>query len=601
MTEEEVKRWQNYKAGIVAKVNEHPLSWYKRKYQRKLSFDARLWSYCEKVLSNMDEHNVYEILGVLRFFDFLGRYTFKPKEVQRFYKFYEAIKFSGIAGRRRYKLTPVQCFMFANIYGFYTDVDVQVKQIGSNGEEETVTTTEERRVTRDAYIFVPRKFSKTTQTAAMAIYDLLCGDDNSQTYVGANSYNQAKICFDEIRKILWGIDSGGRHFRINREKITYQNHHKDGSIECLSGDAKSKDGLNASLVIMDEYAQARDTATKRGADLKNTLTSSFGARKNPLTVVITTASDVIDGPFHSELEGVLKVLRGEVKNDSIYAAIFMPDAGDAEDDPKTWAKVQPHIGVTVQSDFYKHEWERAQLSADDMLTFRTKLLNVFSLNEEKSWFTYDKATSLIRNFNITKLGNRQETAIAFDLSIHDDFSAVSYTTYNHSDGVFYCHTDYYFPEGSLEGHPNQELYRRWHDAGYLKFCKGDKIDVRQVAEDIMAKAKSMMIVRIGYDAWKAQELVNILRTVGFRAALMPFSQTYGSFNLPVEQMELLAYNDPPKIAMNNNPINVFCLTNCVIDEGINENKKPLKASHNRKIDGTITMLMTIGQLTSYRR
>lgn len=601
MTQEEVRRWQEYKAGVVARINAQPLDWYKSKYQPLLSFDARLWAYCAKVLANTDDHNLYEILGVLRFFDFLDKYTFKPREVKKFYNFYEAIKFSGTGGRQRYKLTPVQCFQFANIYGFYHDVDIEKKVTDETGLEKVIIEKEERRVIRDAYIFVPRKFSKTTQTAAMAVYDLFCGDDNSQAYVGANSYNQAKVCFDEIRRIIWGIDSSGRHFRVNREKITYQNHDKDGLIECLSGDAKNKDGLNASLVIMDEYAQARDTATKKGSDLKTTLTSSFGVRKNPLTVIITTASEVIDGPFHSELEGVLKVLRGEAVNDAVFASIFMPDAGDMEDDPHTWAKVQPHIGVTVQSDFYRHEWERAQLSADDMLAFRTKLLNVFAINEQKSWFTYDKAKELIKPFDIDKAGARQETAVAFDLSVHDDFSAVSYTFYNSKDRKFYCHTDYYFPEGSLQGHPNAELYRKWHDEGFLNFCDGDKIDVKQIAGDIIRRSKILKIIRIGYDAYKAQELVNILKTVGGQSVLMPFSQTYGSFNLPVEQLESLAYNKPPLIVMNPNPINIYCLTNCVLDVGPLENKKPMKASQYRKIDGTITMLMTIGQLSSYQR
>ena len=63
----------------------------------------------------------------------------------------------------------------------------------------------------------------------------------------------------------------------------------------------------------------------------------------------------------------------------------------------------------------------------------------------------------------------------------------------------------------------------------------------------------------------------------------------------------MAFTDPPKIRINNNPINIFCLTNCVIDEDILENKKPVKASQYRKIDGAITMLMGLGSLLTYER
>lgn len=430
---------------------------------------------------------------------------------------------------------------------------------------------------------------------------MLCGDNNAQAYVGANSYNQAKICFDEIRHIMQDIDQTGAMLRVNREKITFLGGGRDSFIQCLSSNAKTLDGLNASLVIMDEYAQARNSAGKNGADLKNVLTSSMGARSNPLTVIITTASEVVDGPFAHELDGVKKVLRGETSNDMIFASLFMPDVDDEEGDPRTWRKVQPHIGVTVREDYYANEYANALLSAENMMVFRTKLLNVFSTNEEKTWFPYDKAKNLCGNFDIDKVQGHPDCAVAFDLSVHDDFSAVTYTIYSREGKRFYSYTDYYFPEGALAGHPNEQLYRLWHESGHLQLCEGEKIDVKMIAGDILRRSKIVNIIRIGYDAYKSQELVAILSTVGARNVLQPYSQTYGSFNLPVESFEMLAYEQPPKITMNDNPINVFCLTNCVLDEDRLENKKPLKASRYRKIDGTITMLMTLGQMYSFER
>ena len=581
MTHEEMERWKQYKADIVEDI-QRGRSTYAERYRRALiDTDKRIGDYVFSVIDNPDKHNLYEILGVRRFLQMLDKYDWKPKRVKRFFKFYQALKFSGLKGRTRYRLTPVQAFQFANIYGF----------AGPDG----------RRLIRTAYLFVPRKFSKTTSCAALAVYDMLFGDNNAQAYVGANSYDQAKVCFDEIRNIMLDIDSGGKHFRVNREKITFKDRGRDSLIQCLTANAKTKDGLFASLVIMDEYAQARNTAGKNGADLKNVLTTSMGPRREPLTIVITTASEVVDGPFAHELDGVLRVLRGEAESDTMFASIFMPDVDDAEDDPKTWAKVQPHLGITVQPDYYANEWEAAQLSAENMLAFRTKLLNVFTINDEKTWFTYEKAQELIGDFDIDHVTGFPQCAVAFDLSVHDDFSAVTYTLYSSEAKRFYSHTDYYFPEGALSGHPNEQLYRLWHEKGYLQFCKGQKIDVRQITEDILRRGKIVNIIRIGYDAYKAKDLVSVLSSVGARNVLTPYSQTYGSFNLPVESFEMLVYDDPPKITLNDNPINVFCLTNCVIDMDNLENKKPLKLSQYRKIDGTITLLMTLGLLYSFER
>lgn len=437
----------------------------------------------------------------------LGRWHWNARRVRKFIKFYELLRFNGTTGRTRYKLTPVQCFQFANIFG--------------------LARPDGRRLIRTAYIFVPRKFSKTTSAAALAVYDLLFGDNNAQVYIGANSYPQAKICFDEIRAIMRDLAPSERHFRVNRESVTFREPGRDSLIRCLTANAKTQDGLFASLVIMDEYAQARNTANKNGADLKNVLTTSMGPRREPLTVIITTASDVMDGPCYGEIEGVKAVLRGEYENDTVFADLFMPDVD----------------GVT----------------------------------------------------------GRPDCAVAFDLSVHDDFSAVTYMLYSPAAKRFYSHTDYYFPEGSLPSHPNAELYRMWHDAGHLKFCKGNRIDVRMIADDILRRSRTLNIIRIVYDQYKSQDLVNILATVGGKSALQPYSQTYGSFNLPVESFEMLVYDTPPRITLNNNPINIYCLTNCVIDEDRLENKKPLKISQYRKIDGTITMLMTLGALYSFER
>lgn len=581
MTEEEKSRERQLKTDVVAELQTNREAYGKRYRYALTDTDRRVTDYVFAVIDNPNAHNLYELLKVKRFFSMLDRWQWNAKRVKKKIRLYEKLKFSGTSGRRRYKLTPVQVFQFANIFGFARP--------------------DGRRLIRLVYIFVPRKFSKTTFAAFLAVDDMLFGDNNAEAYVGANSYDQAKKCFNEVRAIMFDLDPSQKHFRINRELVAFKDKGRDSLIQCLTANAKTKDGLFASLAILDEYAQARNTANKNGADLKSTLTTSMGPRRQPLTVIITTASDVIDGPCYNEIEGAKKVLRGEMENDTMFADLFLPDVDDAEDSPVTWAKVQPHLGVTVQADYYEMAYKDALLSAEDMLAFRTKLLNIFTINEVKTWFTFEAAKSLMGDFDIDSVTGHPDCAIAFDLSVHDDFSAVTYTLYSSTSKRFYSYTDYYFPEGALKGHPNAQLYILWHEKGYLKFCKGKKIDVRQIADDIIRRKKILHIIRIGYDGYKAKDLVNILATAGASNVLIPYSQTYGSFNLPVESFEMLAYDEPPRIVINNNPINVYCLTNCVIDEDNLDNKKPLKISQFRKIDGTITMLMTLGQLYSYER
>ena len=577
MTEEEKQGLRQLKADVIVYLQGEREELYRRFREALVETDPRIGEYVLGCILHPEAHNLYELLGVKRFFYLLSRYEWRPGRVRHFFRFYEALKFSGLEGRRRYRLTPVQAFIFANIYGFYNDG---------------------LRLIRTAYLFVPRKFSKTTSVASMALYDMLFGDHNAQAYIGANSYNQAKICFDEIRAIMSGLDPDGRHIRINREQIFFKDRGRDSLIRCLTANAKTQDGLNASLAILDEYAQARDTSGKSGAALKNVLTSSMGVRKQPLTVVCTTASDVVDGPFARELDGVLQVLREELENDSIYAAIFMPDVDDAESDPATWRKVQPHLGVTVREDYYAKEWADAQLSADKLLEFRTKLLNIFAVNERSAWITSKVVGSATRPFALGAFG-RVPAMCALDLSESDDFSAVSFGIYRQQERSFWFYTRYYFPEGALEGHPNERLYRIWAEQGHLTLTPGEVIDYRVIVDDILAANREVELLGIGYDPWKSQEVINMLAAAGAKNVLRPVKQTYGYFTAPVQSFEHGIKTG--HVFLNDNPINGFCFGNAILDEDNLENRKPVKRAADRKIDGAITTLMTMRLFIDYER
>lgn len=528
--------------------------------------DERLNTYAYSCITNPDGHNLYELLALKRFFVFLDKYTFKRSEVRKFIVFYEKLQFSGTKGRTRYKLTPIQVFQFANIFGFYK--------------------TKTKRLIREALLFVPRKFSKTTSVASLAVYDLLFGDANAQAYVAANSYKQAKICFDEIRNILRALDKKLRRFKINREIVYNRMKGKTSFVSCLASNPDKLDGLNASLNILDEYAQALSAA------LKNVLTSSMGARLNPLTIVITTASDKQTSPFVDMLNNYKAVLRGEIENDSIFAHIFQPDVDDEEGDVSTWRKVQPHMGITVYEDFYHDEWNKALTSAPDMLEFRTKMLNIFAANAETIWIDAEEVRKRFKDVRIDKIQNNPYAMVAVDLSVCDDFSSVTYNIYSKESKSFHSYTDYYFPKGALANHPNRELYQGWADAGYLKLCDGDVISYQQIVDDILTRAKYLQIRGIGYDPYKSAEFVNLLSAsiTSAKDYVIPVRQTYGTFTSPIESFELAFYQN--KLTFDANPITPYCFSNAVLDEDRNMNKKPIKKTHNAKIDSTITNLMT---------
>ena len=528
--------------------------------------DPRLQTYCEMVRDEPEVHNLYEVLSVVRFFALREKYDWDNSAVKRFIKFAETVKLSGTTCRRRYKCTPVQVFQYASIWGFKS---------------------EGKRLVRRACLFIPRKFSKTTTCAIFAAYDMMYGDANAQAYVTANSYNQAQQCFREIKEICEDIDPSGKFFKTNRHTVLFRRKEKKTFASCLSKSPRNQDGYSASMIVCDEYSQAQSS------DLLTVLTSSMAVRREPLTLIITTASDNLFGPFATLLNSYKQVLRGEKEADSLFAHIFEPDVDDEEWDESTWRKVQPHFGVTVQADFYKAAYQEALLDPTEMLAFRTKLLNIFVEAETKVWMTHQQANDLLRELPLSSWQGRPPAMVAFDLSVNDDFSAVAYQVYDKKNKSFHTHVDYYFPQDALASHPNRELYARWAAEGYLKLCKGNVIDYAQIVNDILAADQYVQIMNIGYDSYKALTCVNMLRAAlpmgrGDKV-LKAVPQTYAHYTASVDSFQYGALTG--KETMNNNPINVFCLTNAMVDVDRMENKKIIKKSPLLKIDGIICTLM----------
>lgn len=533
----------------------------------------RLSQYVEAVIQNANAHNLWEQLAVKHFLDMIDAYGINRQEVRRFYSFYEMLYFPGKKGMQHYRLTPVQCFQFASIYGFWDG---------------------EKRIVREVCLYVPRKFSKTTSGAAIPLYDLFFGDANAECYFGANSFDQAKKGFNVMRECVKRLDPKGLRYVVNEDIIKSRRQDRTAFAQCLSNNSRTKDGLNASTVLIDEYSQARTN------ELFTVLTTSMGIRLNPLTVIITTASDVFDGPFYDKLQGYKKLLLGNATDPHVFAHLFEPDIGDAEDSEETWRKVHPHMGVTVNIDFYRSEYRAAvRDGAGAMLAFRTKLLNVYAEQQQQTWLTASLAREMMRPIFLPEVTGRPDGMVAIDLSESDDFSTVTTGVYTPSTRIFTFHTAYFFPREALSGHPNERLYRSWAAQGHLHLTGGKVIDYKAIVEYILSVNRTIAVRGIGYDPWKSQEIINMLASAGGRGVLQGVKQTYGNFTAPVESFEHACKTG--HVVINDNPINAFCFGNAVLDEDNLGNVKPIKRAQYRKIDGLITMLMCLRLFLDWER
>jgi phage terminase large subunit-like protein len=135
---------------------------------------------------------------------------------------------------------------------------------------------------RTVYLEVPRKNGKSTLAAALSIYLLLCdGEQRPQVYSAAGDRGQARIVFDAARAMAKANDRIMSEVRLLHNRVLAQK--TGGWYEALSAEAFTKHGLSASGIIFDELH------VQKSRELWDVLTTSVGARRQPLVIAITTA------------------------------------------------------------------------------------------------------------------------------------------------------------------------------------------------------------------------------------------------------------------------------------------------------------------------
>lgn len=572
-----------------------------------LKVDGRILEYIDSIVNHPDDHCLREQQKIWRFFKVCQKkgVGFDSARVKRNLRFIESLRFKQTSGYEGIKLSRFQVFDLANLYGWVIRTD--------DGEVVRLYT---RLVD-----MIPRKVGKSTLAAAIAVTEVVVdGPYDAEVYCASNTYKQARIAFDMIKSAIKSLTNDDKRrikTKVNREKIWVdvfecingkwiQTH--ESTLECVTN-PEALDGPNPSLFIVDELAAAKSTAGKGGYDIRNVLRSGQVLRRSPLEIDITTAGNVIDGSFHTEVqESFRPILAGQKENDRLFLSLFEPDVGDDEGDPHTWAKVNPHYDMlAVVRDFYQSQWNDAQGNSEQLHEFRVKQLNLFVIDDSARWVSADAVKDHLLAFTIEKedFERPPQCALSFDLSVIDDFSCVGYTFFNPPTKQFLVYLEYYLPEDTLKGHTNEELYRGWVEAGYLKLTKGSAIDYRMIANDILQRAAWLDIRKCGYDANKSAELRNTLdNSKELHGRLEPFRQSNGSYNLPMEIFERMFYSRTdvqlpdgmPKyqVLFNDNPITPYCFGNAVIDEDSKGNRRPVKLTRHLKIDGTVVTLMGIG-------
>src|SRR5919106_1716223 len=187
---------------------------------------------------------------------------------------------------------------------------------------------------RTAYCAVPRKNGKSTLSAGIGLYLLVAdGEHGAEIYSAATSRDQARIVFDEAKRMVASSPALKRRVGslINNLHVVAT----ASRFMPLSSDSSTMDGLNVHGAIIDELHAHR---TRNVVDVLETAT---GARRQPLLFEITTAGYDRHSICFEHQDYSIKVLQGTVPDDSWFGFIAAADEGDDWTDPEVWRKANP--------------------------------------------------------------------------------------------------------------------------------------------------------------------------------------------------------------------------------------------------------------------
>ena len=147
----------------------------------------------------------------------------------------------------------------------------------------------------------------------------------------------------------------------------------NSSAKPLAFSAKKSDGLNVSLCIADEIASWQGDA---GLKFYEVIKSSFGARKQPLLLSLSTAGYINDGIYDELMKRCTAVLLGSSKESRLAPFLYMIDDPEKWNDINELQKSNPNLGVSITVDYLLEEIAIAEGSLSKQAEFKTKYCNI---------------------------------------------------------------------------------------------------------------------------------------------------------------------------------------------------------------------------------
>ncbi|MCL1924541.1 MAG: terminase large subunit [Defluviitaleaceae bacterium] len=423
-----------------------------------------------------------------------GEYFFNAKRAGRAIRFIENMCHHSQGRNDLLKLELWQKALISAIFGIVDD--------------------EGLRVFREVFIVIARKNGKTLFASAIIAYmTYLDGEYGAEVYCLAPKLDQANIVYNNFFQMIQQEDELDEISKKRRSDIYIEE--TNSTIRPLAFNAKKSDGFNPHLVINDELASWRGDG---GLKQYEVMKSALGARRQPIILSISTAGYENGSIFDELFTRSTRFLEGGNREKRLLPFLYMIDDITKWNDLTELRKANPNMGVSVFESYYKEEIAIAKNSLPKKVEFLTKYCNI-KQNSAIAWLdghTVELAGKAGEGFKIDDFQDCYAVG-GIDLSQSVDLTAA--TVIIEKKGKMYSFTKFFIPASRLEKAQQTDgvPYDIFIQKGIVQLSGENYVDYKDVHNYFLElqEVHKLYILKIGYDKYSAQYLVNKLAEDGF--------------------------------------------------------------------------------------
>ena len=366
---------------------------------------------------------------------------------------------------------------------------------------------------REVFVVVGRKNGKTLLASAIMAYMLFAdGEYGAKAYCVAPKIAQADIVYNNF----WHTVS------LNPELASKAKHRKsdiyieesNSSLQKIALSDRTSDGFNPHLSVQDEVAAWSGDKGLKGYEV---LKSGAGARRQPIIFSISTAGYINDSIYDELMKRSTRFLLGDSKERRLLPFLYTIDDLDRWNDLSELQKANPNLGVSVSYDYMLEEIA----IADGSLSKRTEFICKYACikqNSSLAWLSNQVVEAAAgETLKIEDFAHSYCVA-GIDLSQTTDLTAACVVI--EKDGELYVFMRFFLPAEKIDEATARDgvPYNIYIQRGLL-FPSGDNfVDYHDVynwfAE--LVERYEILPLRVGYDRYSAQYLVQDMRGYGFQ-------------------------------------------------------------------------------------